>query len=783
MKQYWEIKTQHSDKIVLFRMGDFYEMFHRDAEVAAPLLGIQLTQRNKKAKDVTKMCGVPHHSIAGPIAKLLAQGHKVAVVEQTEDPKFAKGLVRREVTRILTPGMVYDPSTLNELSANYIVAYDNESLSAVDTSTGEAFFYQTKEVQRLIELLRPSEILVAHPQLHNEKTHLHLVPQDFGNLDLPLSARCVIHYLKSLNADVELIFEQRRLDRVLNLSPEALRALEIFENARGETSQTLFESMRQFKTSSGARLFRSWLKFPLLDLDEIDRRHNLIDLHIQDLSNLKDIRENLSYLGDVERKLSKALLLTSTARDLNNLKSSIEVGLKLNLDLKELKIIVDDIERTIEPDSPSNHKEGGYIKQDYSSELKELLSLSENSNQKLLEMESLLKEQTKISSLKIRYNSVFGFYIEVTNTHLEKVPSNFLRKQTLVNAERFTTKELEQLEVQILSAKTKRLELELQIFLDLKQKLKTSAQDILLAARKWAELDVVTTLAWLSIERKYTRPKFIKNNGLTLVHSRHPCLELTRGKTFTSNTIVIKPGQCLLLTGPNMAGKSTIMRQVALTVLLAQVGCFVPAEQAQISLVDGIFTRLGSSDQLSEGMSTFMVEMTETAEILRLATQDSLILLDEIGRGTSTYDGLSLAQSLLEHLVEHKKSFLLFATHYHELTSLKDRFKNISNRHMRIAEKNGHIEFLHTLAEGAAQKSYGLHVAKLAGVPTSVIARAQTLLKSFESQPQQLSLLETMQDQSLNDLKNKVLSLDLNQTTPMDALLKWKALQSECLDL
>lgn len=808
MKQYWEIKSQHLDKVVFFRMGDFYEMFHSDAETAAPILNIQLTQRNKKAKDETKMCGVPYHSVAGPIGKLLARGLKVAIAEQIEDPKLAKGIVKRAVTRVLTPGMVYDPATLDEIRANYIASFDDESVSALDVSTGEAFFYHTADEElraRLLELLKPSEVVVYNPKFRELATTFHPTPAATSapaqqQQGLPATARCLLSYVENLQGSQILSsllpFEQRRTDQVLHLGPEALRALEIFENARGDQRGTLFESFHRFKTAPGARLFRSWLQFPRLDLKTISQRHDKIEQWLQDPLKLETIRTRLSDLGDIERRLSKTLLSTATARDLLSFRHSLHVGLSLDVlpEHQTLTAMAERIAGTIVDEPPAQLRDGGFVRGDIDPRLTELQELASGAQAELEKMEAKEREATGISSLKIRFNSVFGFYIEVTNTHLAKVPSSYVRKQTLTNAERFTTQDLEELEGRVLSAQSRRLELELQIFADLQRALSAMTQEILFAARAWAELDVVTTLAWLAIERKYVRPQFV-DHGIELVNSRHPALELLQMKSFTPNSVRLNKAECILLTGPNMAGKSTLMRQVALAVLLAQAGSFVAADRAQLPLIDGIFTRIGSSDALSDGLSTFMVEMTETAKLLKSATPRSLILLDEIGRGTSTYDGLSLAQALLEHLVQHTKAYLFFATHYHELTAMASDIRSVRNMHMLIKETGAKIEFLHTLVEGAAGKSYGIHVARLAGLPLQITERANQLLKGFEkhqsvTSPVQLDLLAVSSvtepsqcEERFEKFKEKVTAVDLNRMTPVEALVQWQSLQHELLDL
>jgi DNA mismatch repair protein MutS len=795
MRQYWEIKNQHLDKVVLFRMGDFYEMFHGDAEQAAPILGIQLTSRNKKAKDETKMCGVPYHSIATPIAKLLAQGLKVAIAEQVEDPKLAKGLVKRAVTRVLTPGMVYDPETLDQVVANYMACYDEKSLSFLENSTGEAFYYWLDSVEdrnRLLQLLSPSEIVVFRRDWKTSSNTFFPFEPDAAE-KLPASAQCLLDYIREMQGPGALktlgTFEQRQLGHHMRVGQQTLVALEIFENSRGEKNGTLFESFRKFKTAAGGRLFRSWLQFPLTQREAIESRQRRIARWLESTAELETVRNQLAEVGDIERKLAKVSSPTATPRDLKGLQLSMQAALGLHgingADFS--RSLVERMERTLVDEPPASLKEGGWIRSGFDSRLDEIQSLAAGANQRLLDLEIEERAATGISSLKIRFNSVFGFYIEVTTTHLSKVPSHYIRKQTLANAERFITPGLQDLESRVLAAQAQQVQIETQIFEDLRSEVLRAGRDLLQWSREVAELDTLTTLAWLALERKYVRPEIFESGDLILGDCRHPVLELSHKKGFTPNSIRVAAGECILLTGPNMAGKSTLMRQVALISLLAQTGSYVPAASARVPLIDGIYTRIGASDALDEGLSTFMVEMTETATILRSATSRSLILLDEIGRGTATEDGVSLAQALLEYLLVEKSAYLLFTTHYHELTALADRFKNLKNMHMDIRESGGEIHFLHTLKVGAAEKSYGIHVAKLAGLPPSILHRASQLLNTLvakKSMVQQEFVLDPDDSAKveLETLKRKILERSVNTLTPVEALVTIESLQRELLE-
>ncbi len=786
MKQYWDVKTAHSDKILFFRMGDFFEMFFDDAVTAAPLLGIALTSRNKKSQDETPMCGFPHHSIAGAVNKLLSHGYKVALCDQIEDPKMAKGLVKRAVTRILTPGMVYDCETLDESLSHYMACSVGNTLSFVDASTGEAFYYEgehfkphQKMFYELLNLLPVAELIIDQEgftlidkaklnftiTLSNEDCGLNDCDQiktQFGIL--PPSAACLLKYIHSLGGDEALKvirnFEERKSHQRLEVSLTTLRHLEVFETYKGESRGSLFKSIQRTKTSAGSRALRQWLAFPLTDHKEIDSRLNLVTHWKEDLAHLKRVREILGTIGDIERRFSKLSTPQCNARDLISLAQSAKSSLvalemaesliqKNTISQSDLNLELAEILKTFREDAPISTKQGHMVLQGISNELDELILLSQDSQSLLAKMEAAEKEKTGISSLKIRYNNVFGYYIEVTNTHKDKVPTSYQRKQTLSNAERFCTEELIELEKKILTAQSKRNDLEYAIFETHRKYIVSQATQYLTVARQIAELDVITSLAWLSVEQNYTRPHFIAHGAdlfLDLKGSRHPVIEQELKLPFIANNILLKKEQCMLLTGPNMAGKSTLMRQVAITAMMAQMGSYVPAEKATLPIYDQIFTRIGASDQLNEGLSTFMVEMKETAEILSRATPQSLVIMDEVGRGTSTFDGLSLAQSILEHLLQKIKSHAFFATHFHELTELDEYFPHLLNFHMTVSETDGEVRFLHTLSRGPALKSYGIYVGELAGLPNSVTKRAKVLLKKIQTEKVELSPQKSLFD-------------------------------------
>ncbi len=818
MKQYWQVKSAHPDKVVLFRMGDFFEMFHDDATLAAPILGIALTARNKKSGDQTPMCGVPHHSIGGQINKLLEAGKKVAICDQVEDPKMAKGLVKREVTRILSPGMVFDPETLDAHSPNFLMAFDNETLSFMDSTTGECFYYKVKDQKRkqqLIETLAPVEIVLneaSEPQFFLIKPETWAGVVSFHEAALtdesqgPLSARRLLSYAQAMQGEDVLSslqpFEKRDSDFRMQIPANVFRHLEVFKTYKGEKIGTLFHSIDRTKTAGGGRRLKSWMQFPLTDIDRIDDRLQQVERWTQDLEKLKDIRRTLAQVGDMERRLGKVGQPQSHPRDLRSLGDSLQAGLQL-IDVmeswpqrqevkKKLQPLYDILDTAFVDEIPNNFREGGFIAKGFNNSLDELIEVATQSQTKVRELEAREKEATGIQSLKVRYNNVFGFYIEVTNTHKAKVPTDrYQRKQTLTNAERYVTDELNELEKKVITAKTRRADVELEIFNDIKAKIRQHLRPLLMLADQLNQLDVVSSLAWLSLENSFVRPKIKKEGAIDLKGSRHPVVEQLMDGHFVANDIYLEQGQSILLTGPNMAGKSTVMRQVAIISLLAQMGSFVPARQATLPVVDKIFTRIGASDFLTEGLSTFMVEMQETAEMLNEATAHSLVILDEVGRGTSTYDGMSLAQSILEYFLKKLKSYTLFATHYHELTQLEDRYPNqLLNRHMAISEKQGQIDFRYHLAEGPALKSYGIQVAKLAGLPKEVIQYANQILKKLEKGGADLSPQMDLWDRPMelesepevtpvvdHAIVENLRSLEIQKLTPLDALntlAKWQ---------
>lgn len=795
MQQWLDAKSQHRDKIILFRMGDFFEFFNEDAEKAAPVLGIQLTQRNKKSADYTPMCGVPHHSLPDIVGKLLTAGHRLAICDQIEDPKFAKGLVKRAVTRVLTPGMVYDPLNLEPTANNYMASFNKSEVAFLDASTGEGFFYSLSKGQSLVglfKLLSPVEIILPSRQrLQLESS----VPSEFLNSvvwledsDALISPRDeLVNYATRLQgvSFIQTSFEERFWNDRLLLGERVVTHLELLSSF-SKQGTSLYEAINTCKTAAGARLLKSWLLFPLIDQGKINQRLDEVEGMTNDFDQLKSIRSTLSQLRDLQRLLGKLGMAQAQPKDLIALVEAIRVGIALeehfpgfkeDVELRTLADVVDQIDQELESDLAKWSTDYGFIKSGWHVELDRLIELTDHAQASIVNLEARLRQETQINSLKVGYNSVFGYFIEVSKSNLSKVPSHFIRKQTLTNGERFIIEELKALEDQILNASAKRIELEKQILYANKNRLLDQSVRINFFAKKWAHLDVISALAWNAIEKNLVRPQ-VGATDFNFVQSRHPVVE--RLAEFRANDIRIKRGELLLLTGPNMAGKSTLMRQVAISVIMAQMGSFVPARKASLPMVDQIFTRIGSSDSLAEGHSTFMVEMIETAALLREATNKSLILLDEIGRGTSTFDGMSLAQSLIEYIVRSIGATTLFATHYHELTRLDEALSEVRNVHMEIKDENGELRFLHRLKDGPAKRSYGIQVAKLAGLPAEIIERAQGILKDLEKEgnksgSSQMELWHKTpefieKNLELDEIVKRLKSVQLDECTPRKAL-------------
>ena len=800
MRQYLEVKAQYPDAIVFFRLGDFYEMFYEDAVYASRVLSLTQTTRDKGKENPVPMCGVPHHAARGYIARLTELGHRVAICEQLEDPKLVKGLVKRGVVRIVTPGVILDEESLEPRAPNYVAAVAGDSregfgLAFIDVTTGDFRATEAATSEGLLdELARvdPREILLprgqglaalvrrAYPRLaqtpvsiEGEPAPLDALVEGLGpELDrdalarvpqASLAASRVLRYVRAtqLSAPLPVVrLELFRRDEFLVIDEEARSHLELIETMLERKRQgSLLDTLDVTATAMGARLLRRWLLFPLLDIARIRRRQDAIERLVEKQSVREAGRKILSELGDIERLVSRARLGVASPRDLVVLGRSLQqvpdlaAALQqtmdpmaalaesntgadlLNLGQDLAQDIADRIVATLEDNAPAITKEGGFIRPGVSAELDELRAIASGGRDQIVAIEARERERTGIASLKVKYNSVFGYYIEITRTHLANVPADYTRKQTVANAERFVTAELADYEAKILGADERRVALEQALFSSLRDQVGAAAARVLALAGRVAAADVVAALAEQAHRHGFCRPVVDDSEVLELCDNRHPVVErLAASGGFVPNDLHLNTEreQILIVTGPNMAGKSTLIRQAALSVILAQAGSFVPARAARIGLCDRVFTRVGAGDNLARGESTFLLEMRETAHILRHATRKSLIILDEIGRGTSTYDGVSIAWAVGEHLHDVVGARTLFATHYHELCDLHDSHPRVHNVSVAAREWKGDVVFLRKLTPGGTSRSFGIEVAKLAGLPPAVVGRARAILERLQ---------------------------------------------------
>lgn len=842
MKQYLTIKAAYQDAFLFFRLGDFYELFYEDAIKAARELEITLTKRDSGQKEPIPMCGVPYHAAEGYIKKLVDKGYKVAICEQVEDPKQAKGVVKREVVQVITPGTVMEQSMLNDRESNYIASishFDDGSFVIVynDLSTGE----------NNMALINDGWEAVLH-ELYHQSIREIVIPSNFpeylqSDLQNKLSAtvsyqdNCQVsddyHHLYDHIHDQRLIEGFNRLLNYLadtqkrsleHLQPVKIiqlkdyLSLDMYSKRNLELTQTIMKQGKHGSllwvlddtvTAMGARKLKKWLDRPLLNQQQIEKRLAIVEGFYERFMERTALREALKSVYDLERLAGRIAFGNVNARDLVQLRQSLSKipEIKTILDqfnhpyIQELRDnlpypseIVDLLSASIVDDPPHSITEGSIIRDGYNEQLDQYRHASKNGKQWIAELEQKEKEATGIKSLKIKYNRVFGYFIEVTNPNLHLVPlDRYERKQTLTNAERFITPELKEKEALILDAEEKSVELEYQLFLEIRDKMKDHIPLMQHLAELISKIDVLQSFATVSEKNNYQKPTFVEKD-LFIKNSRHPVVEqVMKDNTFVPNDISLNDDQhILLITGPNMSGKSTYMRQLALTVIMAQVGCFVPCDYAELTIFDQIFTRIGAADDLVAGQSTFMVEMLEANHAIQNATKRSLILLDEIGRGTSTYDGMALAQAIIEYIHDHIQAKTLFSTHYHELTSLDQTLSRLKNIHVRAEEYQGQVVFLHQVKEGAADESYGIHVAKLAGLPEPLIDRATVILAELEKtdvQPEltnpnfdQLSLFphesndETNESVSSKEEKvdheiiQELKQLNLLEMTPLDAL-------------
>jgi DNA mismatch repair protein MutS len=865
MRQYAAVKKEHPHALVFFRLGDFYELFFEDAVIASRELQITLTSRNKEKGIAIPMCGVPYHSADNYIAKLIRKGFKVAVCEQMEDPRLAKKLVKREVTRVLTPGTAADAqlgSEENNFLACVARAGNAVGFAALDLSTGEfrATEFQGDEAERRIReellVLCPREVLFASSlplfdqprpsasapvpaaaprmaSLENAswaETPLedwvfspdYAIPQvenHFGVLSLEgfglanraaaaTAAGAVLHYIRTTQRGTldhvdRIGFYERQ--NCLVLDAVTVRNLELIEPlfTSAADGATLFRCLDCTVTPMGKRLLRAWMLRPSIDRGEINLRLNAVEAMVKDLVGREELRRAMDGILDLERLLSRVTLETASPRDLLALASSLaklpavrsalshfpaERLQALHAQCDELGDLHGRIISTLEDEPPLTLVDGGVIRSGVDAALDELRNLSRNSKQYIAQIEQRERQRTGIGSLKVKFNSVFGYYLEISKANLHLAPADYERKQTLVNAERFTTPELKEYEAKVLDAQEKMVEIEWRLFAELRMAIAAEARRIRQTALALAEIDVLAAFAWLAANRNYCRPVLDDSSDIEIIEGRHPVIEqqeITGAERFVPNDLYLNSttNSILIITGPNMGGKSTYLRQAALIVLMAQMGSFVPARSARLGLVDRIFTRIGAADNLARGRSTFMVEMTETAAILNTATARSLILLDEVGRGTATYDGLAIAWAAIEYIHANTRAKTLFATHYHELTELANRLSGVKNFHVSVKESGGGIVFLRKVEEGAADKSYGIEVAKLAGLPTDVVHRAREVLAEHESAeqnavshlaqddprqpaPMQLTIFTPLSQKIVDRIKET----DLNRLSPLEAL-------------
>ena len=847
MKQYFEMKAKHPDAVLLFRVGDFYETFSDDAITASEILGITLTRRANGVAQSVELAGFPHHALDTYLPKLVRAGKRVAICEQLEDPKLTKKLVKRGITELVTPGVSINDNILNHRENNFLAAvhFGKKAVGVafLDISTGE---FLTAEgtadyVDKLLGNFAPKEVLIERSfrqQFNDTFTSRYLTFEledwifteesatdrllkhfetrnlkGFGIASMHsaiVASGAILCYLDiTQHTHIGHITALSRIEeeRYVRLDKFTVRNLELLDSMCDD-GKSLLSVIDRTLSPMGARLLRRWLLFPLKDVPQINSRLDVVEHFFRDTEGRELLKQQLEMIGDIERLISKVAVARITPRELVQLKNSLvaiapvkelcstsgnEVLRRIGEQLNPCSIIRDRIEREINPDAPNQIQRGNVIRDGVNSELDELRSIAHSSKDYLMKMQQRESEITGIPSLKIGFNNVFGYYIEVRNTHKEKVPQEWIRKQTLVSAERYVTQELKDYEEKIVGAEERIQSLEQQLFNELVNAVSEYIPAIQLDSNLIARLDCLSAFTRVAIENHYNRPVLDDSLDIDIVEGRHPVIErqLPLGERYVSNNIHLgnDTQQIIMITGPNMAGKSALLRQTALITLMAQIGSFVPAESAKIGIVDKIFTRVGASDNISLGESTFMVEMTEAASILNNISPRSLILFDELGRGTSTYDGISIAWSIVEYIHENPKAHAktLFATHYHELNEMENTYKRIANYNVSVKEINGKVVFVRKLVKGGSEHSFGIHVAKIAGMPPSIVKRANEVLKQLEANhrsdattPQvtpkqeggvQLSFFQ-LDDPVLCQVRDEILHADINNLTPMEALNK-----------
>lgn len=855
MKQYNEIKKDYEDSILFFRLGDFYEMFFEDAVKASKELGLTLTSRNKEKDANVPLAGVPYHSASSYITKLVSKGYKVAICEQVEDPKSAKGIVKREVVKVVTPGTVVDVDSLDSKSNNYLLSIREADgkigIAYIDITTGEfkvTEIEKEKDYSKLfneLNKIEPKEILLLDSFYEDVREQIDDYVQKnqasvsivgktrdgnkflmdyFGVISLESygikdkkavigAAAMALDYAQTMQLENELTVEKIEFLNTSNyaeINSITRKNLELTKNQREKTVYgSLLWVLDRCKTSMGTRLLKRYINNPLLNVKEIEKRQKDVQYFIDNILIREDLKEKLDNVYDLERLLGKVIFGNENGKDLlalkNTLKSSIEIMNILKetnffeeINVKKLYDVYVLIDESIDEDAPFTVREGGMIKRGYNQELDEIHQIMNSGKDFLLEIEQREKEATGIKNMKIKYNKVFGYFIEVTKSNLDLVPETYTRKQTLANAERFITPELKKYEDTIINSKAKISDLEYYLFKEISAQVKNERNILTNLAEKLAYLDVIVSFATIAIENDYVKPEMLENSdALKIVEGRHPVVEKLIGRSdFIANSTKLKEKErFVVLTGPNMSGKSTYMKQVALISIMAQVGSYVPAKEAKLSIVDKYLTRIGASDDILSGQSTFMVEMSEVSNILNNATEKSLIILDEVGRGTSTFDGVSIATAISIYIHNEIKAKTIFATHYHELTDLENKFDDIVNYRIEVNEKDGKVMFLRNIVKGGADKSYGIEVAKLAGLPKEILKESKKILKRLEQKKEliektinvhQLSLFgenlgfDDDEDEKkkeadekmevMSDIIDEIEEKNINNITPMEAL-------------
>lgn len=847
MKQYFEMKQKHPDAVLLFRVGDFYETFSDDAISASEILGITLTRRANGSAKYVELAGFPHHALDTYLPKLVRAGKRVAICEQLEDPKLTKKLVKRGITELVTPGVSINDNILNHRENNFLAAvhFGKKAcgVAFLDISTGEFLTAEgtTDYIDKLLGNFAPKEVLVerSHRQQFNEtftakyltfelddwiftedaatdRLLKHFETRNlkgFGIASMKnaiVASGAVLCYLDiTQHTHIGHITTLSRIEeeRYVRLDKFTVRNLELLDSMC-EDGKSLLSVIDRTLSPMGARLLRRWILFPLKDVNQINSRLDVVEYFFRDTDGRELLKQQLEMIGDIERLISKVAVGRITPRELVQLRNALaaiepiknictnadnDVLRRIGEQLNPCAIIRDRIEREINPDAPNQTNRGNVIRDGVNTELDELRHISYSSKDYLMQMQQRESERTGIPSLKISYNNVFGYYIEVRNTHKDKVPPEWVRKQTLVSAERYVTQELKEYEEKILGAEERILSIETTLFNELVNAVSEYIPAIQLDSNLIARLDCLCSFTRVAIENHYNRPELNDSLDIDITEGRHPVIEreLPLGERYVANSIHLgnDDQQIIMITGPNMAGKSALLRQTALIVLMAQIGSFVPADSAKIGIVDKIFTRVGASDNISLGESTFMVEMTEAASILNNISERSLILFDELGRGTSTYDGISIAWSIVEYIHENAKAHAktLFATHYHELNEMEKTYKRIANYNVSVKELNGKVVFVRKLVRGGSEHSFGIHVAKIAGMPPSIVKRAGEVLKQLEANHRgdstpsvsqskhesgmQLSFFQ-LDDPVLCQVRDEILHADINNLTPVEALNK-----------